>query len=284
MARQRTDTWVLTPYLVSNAIVLPITWGAPVRRSAAGDSSDPPVHLHGELAVPRLAPTRTMIAFRCYRARAAAGCSRWRRPFWPIPSAAAAGSRSRSLITVVVALSWDRPWAAGSPTTNVALIFLINLPVGLLTSFLVFRLVGSTLAEPSGGRPSQDRLRRRGCRPRHGALQSCSASAGARLVRLTVHRNARGARRVGHRGAGDMGWFYDDPIVDIHLSVIPIPERQRDDVRRGHHALPSLVMMPQFLQLLLGYSSEAQAWCSGGGIPLLCSRPSSGPCYEGPAR
>ncbi len=113
------STWVLTSYLVSNAIVLPISgWLATLFGRKRFFLLCIFLFTLSSLLC-GVAPSLAMlILFRVIKAPAAADCSRWRRPFWPTRSRRRnAAWRSRSTASPP---SWRPPsarrWAAGSPT------------------------------------------------------------------------------------------------------------------------------------------------------------------------
>ena len=81
------STWVLTSYLVSNAIVLPI--GGWLATSFGRKRFFHAVHRAVHRDVPALRncpqPSARWWCFALSRVLVAAACSRWRRRFWPIP-------------------------------------------------------------------------------------------------------------------------------------------------------------------------------------------------------
>ena len=70
-------------------------------------------------------------------------------------------------------------------------------------------------------------------------------------------------------------WSYDDPIVDVRLfRNLNFLSANAMMFVAGMMMFSSLVMMPQYLQLLMGYSSEAAGLVlSGGGLLLLIMMP-----------
>ena len=139
------STWVLTSYLVSNAIVLPISgWLA----SALGRKRFFMICL-AIFTVSSLlcgiAPSLgAIIFFRVLQGPAAADFNRWRRRFSPI-------------LFLRRSAAWHSPFTASPPSSRPPLgptlggwitdnyswrwIFFINLPVGILALFLVYRLI-----------------------------------------------------------------------------------------------------------------------------------------------
>ena len=133
-------TWVLTSYLVANAIILPITgWLSNYfGRKRLLLTVVTGFTLSSVLC--GLAPSLPLLVFfRVLQGLTGGGSSRCpRRCCWrssrpasgarPWPSGAWASSPRRC---------WDRPWAAGSPDFSWRWVFLINLPVGILSLVMI---------------------------------------------------------------------------------------------------------------------------------------------------
>ena len=276
------STWVLTSYLVSNAIVLPITgWFVTLLGRKRFFLICLAVFTLSSVLCGIAPSLGAMIVFRVLQGAGGGGLQ-------PMAQAILADTfppQQRGLafalfgITVVVAPILG-PTLGGWLTDNYdwRWIFLINLPVGIVASLLIFRLV----EDP----PWQKRLAQGGIRIDYigvallvlgvGALQvmldkgqeldwfsspfivTLAVLAGAGLVSLVV-----------------WDWFHDDPIVDVRLfRNLNFLSANAMMFMAGIMMFSSLVMMPQFLQLLMGYSSEtAGLVLSGGGLLLLTLMP-----------
>ena len=115
------STWVLTSYLVSNAIILPISgWLAGALGTEALFHGLPGC-LYRELLALRRSRRVSGFCFSsaCCKARAAAGCSPWLRPFWR--TRFRRNSEAWRLRCTASRPSWrprsGQPWAGGSPST-----------------------------------------------------------------------------------------------------------------------------------------------------------------------
>ena len=109
-------------------------------------------------------------------------------------------------VTVIVAPTIG-PTLGGWITDNYTWrwIFFINLPVGILALFLVYRLIEDPpWAKRKGGAICENRLRRGvvACAWGGRAASDARQGTGGRLVRVAFHSHARGACR---RGAGFTG-------------------------------------------------------------------------------
>jgi MFS transporter, DHA2 family, multidrug resistance protein len=275
------STWVLTSYLVSNAIVLPISgWFVRLLGRKRFFMICLATFTVSSLLCGTAPTLAAMIVFRVLQGAGGGGLQ-------PMAQAILADTfppRQRGLafalfgVTVVVAPILG-PTLGGWITDNYTWrwIFLINLPVGMIASFLVFRLV----EDP----PWETRLAS-GMRIDYvgvallvlgvGALQimldkgqeqdwfssqfivMLAVLAAAGLVSLTVWE-----------------WFRTDPIVDVRLfRNLNFLSANAMMFVAGIMMFSSLVMMPQFLQLMLGYSSEtAGQVLSGGGFLVLLVMP-----------
>ena len=145
-ASQDQSTWVLTSYLVSNAIVLPISgWLVSVfgrKRFFHGPASSFSLSAPWPAALPPA--WEFSWSHASSRVRAGVVCSRWRRLFWRILFRPGCGGLAFSLygVTAIFAPSIG-PTLGGWITDNYTWrwIFLMNLPVGILALFLVYTLV-----------------------------------------------------------------------------------------------------------------------------------------------
>ena len=160
-------------------------------------------------------------------------------------------------------------------------IFFINLPVGILTLFLVFRLVEDPpwLRRVAGAGVKMDYVGVGLLALGVGALQimldkgqeddwfgshfilTLAILAGVGLVSLVIWE-----------------WFHKTPIVDVRLfKNLNFAGAAFMIFVLGILLFSSLVMMPLFLQTLLGYTAESAGLVlSGGGVLLLFLMPVTG--------
>jgi MFS transporter, DHA2 family, multidrug resistance protein len=276
------STWVLTSYLVSNAIVLPISgWLVRLFGRKRFFIICLSIFTLSSLLCGTAPTLGTMIAFRVLQGAGGGGLQ-------PMAQAILADTfppRQRGLafalfgVTVVIAPILG-PTLGGWITDNYTWrwIFLINLPVGVIASFLVYRLV----EDP----PWEQHFAKGSIRIDYigvallvlgvGALQimldkgqeldwfsssfifTLAVLAVCSLVALVVWE-----------------WFHAEPIVDVRLfRNLNFLGAGVMMFVAGIMMFSSLVMMPQFLQLLLGYSSESAGLVlSGGGFLLLFMMP-----------
>jgi MFS transporter, DHA2 family, multidrug resistance protein len=276
------STWVLTSYLVSNAIVLPITgWFVRALGRRRFFLICLAIFTVSSLLCGIAPNLGAMIAFRVLQGAGGGGLQ-------PMAQAILADTfppSQRGLafalfgVTVVVAPILG-PTLGGWITDNYTWrwIFLINLPVGVVTSFLVFRLV----EDP----PWQSRLEKGRVRIDYVGVALLVLGVGALQIMLDKGQELDwfGSPFIVTlavlAGSGLVAlvaweWFHDDPIVDIHLfKNLNFLSANAMMFVAGIMLFSSLVMMPQFLQLLLGYSSESAGLVlSGGGILLLVLMP-----------
>jgi DHA2 family multidrug resistance protein len=182
-------------------------------------------------------------------------------------------------VTVVVAPILG-PTLGGWITDNYTWrwIFLINLPVGIGASFLVFRLV----EDP----PWQQRFAVGGVRIDYVGVALLVLGVGALQIMLDKGQELDWfssqfiltlavLAAVGLVSLVVWEWSHKDPIVDVRLfRNLNFLSANAMMFVAGIMLFSSLVMMPQFLQLLMGYSSESAGLVlSGGGILLLVLMP-----------
>jgi DHA2 family multidrug resistance protein len=276
------STWVLTSYLVSNAIVLPITgWFVTLLGRKRFFIICLAVFTLSSLLCGIAPNLGAMIVFRILQGAGGGGLQ-------PMAQAILADSfppPQRGLafalfgITVVVAPILG-PTLGGWITDNYdwRWIFLINLPVGIAASMLISRLV----EDP----PWQKRLARGGIRIDYIGVALLVLGVGALQVMLDKGQEldwfSSGfivtlavLASVGLVSLVVWEWFHDDPIVDVHLfRNLNFLSANAMMFVAGIMMFSSLVMMPQYLQLLMGYSSEAAGLVlSGGGVLLLILMP-----------
>ena len=279
------STWVLTSYLVSNAVVLPISgWFAGVLGRKRFFMICLTIFTVSSLLCGIAPSLGTLILFRVLQGAGGGGLQ-------PLAQAILADSfppEKRGLafalygITAVIAPTIG-PTLGGWITDNYSWrwIFFINLPVGILVLFLVFRL----LEDP----PWVKQAKSGGVRIDYigvgllalgvGALQivldkgqeddwfgshfilTLAIIAGVCLLSLVIWE-----------------WFQKTPIIDIHLFKNPnFLGANFMMFVLGIMLFSSLVMMPQFLQTLVGYTAESAGLVlSGGGLLLLFLMPIAG--------
>jgi len=276
------STWVLTSYLVSNAIVLPISgWFAMMLGRKRFFMTCLVIFTLSSLLC-GLAPTlAAMILFRILQGAGGGGLQ-------PMAQAIMADTfppRLRGVafalygITTIVAPTVG-PTLGGWITDNYSWrwIFFINLPVGIAALFLVFRLI----EDP----PWVKRAKGAGVKIDYigvsllilgvGALQVMldkgqeddwfgshfililALIAGVCLVTLAIWE-----------------WFYKSPIIEVRLfKNLNFLGANFMMFVLGIMLFSSLVMMPLYLQTLMGYTAESAGLVlSGGGLILLVLMP-----------
>ena len=276
------STWVLTSYLVSNAIVLPITgWFVTLLGRRRFFLICLAIFTLSSLLCGIAPNLGAMIVFRILQGAGGGGLQ-------PMAQAILADTfppQQRGLafalfgVTVVVAPILG-PTLGGWITDNYdwRWIFLINLPVGVVASLLISRLV----EDP----PWQKRMARGGIRIDYIGVALLVLGVGALQVMLDKGQELDWfgspfiitlavLAAVGLVSLGVWEWFHDDPIVDVHLfRNLNFLSASAMMFMAGVMLFASLVMMPQYLQLLMGYSSEtAGLVLSGGGVLLLILMP-----------
>jgi DHA2 family multidrug resistance protein len=272
------STWVLTSYLVSNAIVLPITgWFASVfgRKRFF-------MFCLGAFTVSSLlcgiAPSlNAIILFRVLQGAGGGGLQ-------PMAQAILADTfppEKRGVafaifgVTTVLAPVVG-PTLGGWITDNYSWrwIFYINLPVGILATLLVLRLV----EDP----PWVKRAAGAGIRIDYVGVGLLVVGVGALQVMLDRGQQEEWfaspfiitlavAAAVGLVALPFWEWFRDEPIVDVRLyrNVNFVGTNAMIFVL-GIMLFASLVLVPQFLQTLMGYTAESAGLVlSGGGVVLF---------------
>src|SRR5579864_1691729 len=276
------STWVLTSYLVSNAIVLPISgWFSSVLGRKRFFMICLTIFTLSSLLCGIAPSLSAIIFFRVLQGAGGGGLQ-------PLAQAILADTfppEKRGIafalygVTAVVAPTIG-PTLGGWITDNYTWrwIFFINLPVGILTLFLVLRLV----EDP----PWVRRAKGAGIRIDYigvafltlgvGALQimldkgqeddwfgshfilTLAIIAGVCLVSLVVWE-----------------WFQKNPIIEVGLfRNLNFLGASAMMFILGLMLFSTLVMMPLFLQTLMGYTSESAGLVlSGGGVLLLVLMP-----------
>jgi MFS transporter, DHA2 family, multidrug resistance protein len=272
------STWILTSYLVSNAIVLPITgWFAGVFGRKRFFVACLMAFTASSLLCGTALSLNAIILFRVLQGAGGGGLQ-------PMAQAILADTfppQKRGIalalfgVTTVLAPVVG-PTLGGWITDNYSWrwIFYINLPVGILTAFLVLRLV----EDPPWAR----RAAGAGVRIDYVGVGLLVLGVGALQIMLDRGQDEDWfgspfitglavAAGVGLVSLVVWEWFHDHPIVDVRLyrNVNFVGTNAMIFVL-GIMLFSSLVLMPQFLQRLVGYSAESAGLVlSGGGLVLL---------------
>ncbi len=276
------STWVLTSYLVSNAIVLPISgWLAGVLGRKRFFLACIVLFTISSLlcgAAPTLA---ALIIFRVIQGAGGGGLQ-------PMAQAILADTfppQKRGMafalygITAVTAPTIG-PTLGGWITDNYSWrwIFYINLPVGILTLFLAYRLV----EDP----PYLRRTKTSGVRIDYIGIALLALGVGALQVILdkgqeddwfgsTFIVTLMITSAVCLISLVIWEWFDKAPIIDVRLfKSFNFAVGNMMMFVLGVLLFSSLVMMPQFLQTLLGYTAQSAGLVlSGSGVILLMEMP-----------
>ena len=279
------STWVLTSYLVSNAVVLPISgWFASVFGRKRFFMICLTIFTVSSLLCGFAPSLGTLILFRVLQGAGGGGLQ-------PLAQAILADSfppEKRGLafalygITAVIAPTVG-PTLGGWITDNYSWrwIFFINIPVGILVLFLVFRL----LEDP----PWVKQTKGAGIRIDYVGVGLLALGVGALQVVLDKGQEDDwfGSHYITTLAiiAGVCllslviwEWFQKTPIIDIHLfKNANFLGANFMMFVLGIMLFSSLVMMPQFLQTLVGYTAESAGLVlSGGGAILLFLMPIAG--------
>ena len=276
------STWVLTSYLVSNAIVLPISgWFASVLGRKRFFMMCLVIFTVSSLLCGIAPSLGAIILFRVLQGAGGGGLQ-------PMAQAILADTfppEQRGVafalygITTIVAPTIG-PTLGGWITDNYTWrwIFFINLPVGILALFLVYRLVEDPpwVKRASGAGVKIDYIGVALLTLGVGALQvmldkgqeddwfgshfilTLAVIAGVCLVSLVIWE-----------------WFYKAPIIEVRLfKNLNFLGANAMMFILGIMLFSSLVMMPLFLQTLMGYTAESAGLVlSGGGLLLLFLMP-----------
>jgi len=276
------STWVLTSYLVSNAIILPMTgWLAGAFGRKRFFMSCLAVFTVSSLLCGFAPSLSFLLLFRVLQGAGGGGLQ-------PMAQAILADTfppEKRGLafalygITAIMAPTIG-PTLGGWITFNYSWrwIFFINIPVGVMTWFLVRRFV----EDP----PYLQRLRGAGVKLDYvgiaflifgvGALQILLDKGqeddwfGSRFITTLVIISA-----VSLISLVVWEWFAKAPIIDVRMfKNFNFAGASLMMFMLGILLFSSLVLMPQFLQTLLGYTSQlAGLALSAGGLVLLFEMP-----------
>ena len=279
------STWVLTSYLVSNAIVLPMTgWLAGALGRKRFFMGCLAVFTFSSLLCGLAPSLGSMIAFRVLQGAGGGGLQ-------PMAQAILADTfppQKRGLafavfaVTTIVAPTIG-PTLGGWITDNYSWrwIFLINLPVGVVASLLVVHLI----EDP----PWLQQARKAAVRIDYVGVALLVVGVGALQIMLDRGQEAdwfQSRLILGLAIAAGVGlaalvvweWRHQDPIVEVRLfRNLNFLGASAMMFMVGLMLFASLVMIPEFLQTLLGYTSQSAGLVlSGGGLLLLCLMPISG--------
>jgi DHA2 family multidrug resistance protein len=276
------STWVLTSYLVSNAIILPLSgWLASLVGRKKFFLWCILLFTISSLfcgAAPSLA---ILIIFRVVQGLGGGGLQ-------PMAQAILADTfppQQRGLafalygITAIMAPTIG-PTLGGWITDNYTWrwIFYINLPVGILTLFLVYRMV----EDP----PFLKRLRGAGIRVDYIGIGLLAVGVGALQVLLdkgqeddwfgsTFIVTLISVATICLVSLVFWEWHHKDPVIDVRMfKNFNFATANLMMFTLGILLFSSLVMMPQFLQTLLGYTAESAGLVlSASGVVLLFEMP-----------
>jgi len=276
------STWVLTSYLVSNAVVLPISgWLASVLGRKRFFMMCLAIFTVTSLLCGLAPSLGAIIIFRILQGAGGGGLQ-------PMAQAILADSfppDKRALafalysVTVIVAPTVG-PTLGGWITDNYSWrwIFFINLPVGILALFLVYRLI----EDPPWAKSVKGAL----ARIDYVGMSLLMLGVGALQIVLDKGQEndwfgsnfittLAVLAVVGLVSLVVWEWFYKNPVVDVRLyTSFNFLQANFMIFILGVMLFASLVMMPLFLQSLVGYSAESAGLVlSGGGLLLLFMAP-----------
>ena len=276
------STWVLTSYLVSNAIVLPMSGWIATRVGRKRFFMSCLVIFTMSSLLCGLAPSLgLLLLFRVLQGAGGGGLQ-------PMAQAILADTfppQKRGLafalygITAVMAPTIG-PTLGGWITFNYSWrwIFFINLPVGMLAVFLVFRLI----EDP----PYLSRLKAAGIKLDYIGIALLAVGVGALQILLDKGQEDDwfGSRFIVTLIIISATclltlviweWFRKAPIVDVRLfKNFNYLSSNLMMFTLGILLFSSLVVMPLFLQTLVGYTAElAGLVLSGGAVVLLIALP-----------
>ena len=279
------STWILTSYLVSNAIVLPISgWFADILGRKRFFMLCLLIFTISSLLCGIAPSLGAIILFRVLQGAGGGGLQ-------PVAQSILADTfppQQRGLafalygITTIIAPTVG-PTLGGWITDNYSWrwIFFINLPVGILTLFLVLRLV----EDP----PWMKRLKGAAVRIDYIGVALLALGVGALQVMLDKGQEddwfgshfiltLAVLAGVGLVSLVIWEWFQKQPIVDVRLfKNMNFLGANAMMFVLGIMLFSSLVMMPQFLQTLMGYTAESAGLVlSGGALVLLFLMPIAG--------
>jgi MFS transporter, DHA2 family, multidrug resistance protein len=279
------STWVLTSYLVSNAIILPISgWLAGTFGRKRFFMACLSVFTVSSLLCGIAPSLGFLLLFRVLQGAGGGGLQ-------PMAQAILADTfppQQRGLafalygITAIMAPTIG-PTLGGWITFNYSWrwIFFINLPVGVATWFLVRRFV----EDP----PYLARIKSAGVKLDYIGIALLTLGIGALQVLLDKGQEDDwfGSRFITVLAITAVvclvslviwEWFHKTPIIDVHMfKSFNFSSASLMMFTLGILLFSSLVLMPQFLQTLVGYTSQlAGLALSAGGLVLLIEMPIMG--------
>jgi len=279
------STWVLTSYLVSNAIILPMTgWLAGALGRKRFFMSCLAMFTVSSLLCGFAPSLGFLLLFRVMQGAGGGGLQ-------PMAQAILADTfppEKRGLafaaygITAIMAPTIG-PTLGGWITFNYSWrwIFFINLPVGIMAWFLVRRFV----EDP----PYLQRLKRSGIKLDYVGIALLIVGVGALQILLDKGQEDDwfGSRFITSLviisaicliSLVVWEWFEKAPIIDVRMfKNFNFASASLMLFMLGILLFSSLVLMPQFLQTLLGYTSQlAGLALSAGGLVLLIETPITG--------
>lgn len=279
------STWILTSYLVSNAIVLPVTgWLATTFGRKRFFMTCLIIFTTSSMLCGFAPDLGTLLLFRVLQGAGGGGLQ-------PMAQAILADTfppEKRGLafalygITAIVAPTIG-PTLGGWITFNYSWrwIFFINLPVGLAALFLVLRVVDDP--------PYLARLKAAGVKLDYIGMALLTLGVGALQIMLDKGQEDDwfGSRFITTLAITTVvclvslviwEWFHDHPVVDVKLyKSFNFLSSNVMLFFFGVLLFSSLVLMPQFLQTQLGYTAELAGFVlSGGGLVLLLMMPVMG--------
>ena len=279
------STWVLTSYLVSNAVVLPISgWFASVFGRKRFFMICLVIFTLSSLLCGIAPSLGAIIFFRILQGAGGGGL----QPMAQAILADVFPPEKRGLafalygVTAIIAPTIG-PTLGGWITDNYTWrwIFFINLPVGILTLFLVFRLVED---------PPWVKLAR-GAAIKFDYIGFALLTLGIGALQVMLDKGQEDDWFGSHfiltlailAGVGLVScvlweWFHKNPIIDVRLfKNMNFLGANGMMFVLGILLFSSLVMMPLFLQSLMGYTAESAGLVlSGGGLLLLVLMPVAG--------
>lgn len=279
------STWVLTSYLVSNAIILPMTgWLAGAFGRKRFFMSCLSIFTVSSLLCGIAPSLGFLLLFRVMQGAGGGGLQ-------PMAQAILADTfppEKRGLafaaygITAIMAPTIG-PTLGGWITFNYSWrwIFFINLPVGIITWLLVRRFV----EDP----PYLQRLKRSGVKLDYIGIALLIVGIGALQILLDKGQEDDwfGSHFITSLAVISVvclvslvvwEWFEKAPIIDVRMFAnFNFASASLMLFMLGILLFSSLVLMPQFLQTLLGYTSELAGFAlSAGGLVLLIETPITG--------